>query len=147
MPVSHEPWLVVLSLIVAIQGAYVGLSLAVQIGAAEGLLWADAKTRFGEGLTERWYSDGDVAFPGGETGAATRTRGLATLQRFAASHPCRRIGVSTHGAMVRQLMKHALPPGATPAPVRNTTLFVLLYEPSANRLIVVEREDLDLDLA
>lgn len=37
MPVSHEPWLVVLSLIVAIQGAYVGLTLAVQIGGAEGL--------------------------------------------------------------------------------------------------------------
>ena len=37
MPVSHEPWLVVLSLVVAIQGAYVGLSLAVQIGSAEGL--------------------------------------------------------------------------------------------------------------
>jgi NO-binding membrane sensor protein with MHYT domain len=37
MPVSHEPWLVVLSLIVAIQGSYVGLSLAVQIGGAEGL--------------------------------------------------------------------------------------------------------------
>src|SRR5262249_23298154 len=37
MPVSHEPWLVVLSLIVAIQGAYVGLSLAVQIGEAVGL--------------------------------------------------------------------------------------------------------------
>ena len=32
MPVMHEPWLVALSLIVAIQGAYVGLSLAVQIG-------------------------------------------------------------------------------------------------------------------
>src|SRR5262245_49994350 len=37
MPVSHEPWLVVLSLIVAIQGAYVGLTLAVQIGNAEGM--------------------------------------------------------------------------------------------------------------
>src|SRR5262245_60337559 len=37
MPVSHEPWLVVLSLIVAIQGAYVGLSLAVQVGEAIGL--------------------------------------------------------------------------------------------------------------
>jgi NO-binding membrane sensor protein with MHYT domain len=37
MPVTHEPWLVVLSLIVAIQGAYVGLSLAVQLRAAEGL--------------------------------------------------------------------------------------------------------------
>ena len=51
------------------------------VGAAEGLLWADAKTRFGEGLTERWYSDGDVAFPGGETGIATRARGLAGLRR------------------------------------------------------------------
>jgi broad specificity phosphatase PhoE len=45
------------------------------VGAAEGLLWADAKTRFGEGLTERWYLDGDVAFPGGETGITTRMRG------------------------------------------------------------------------
>ena len=37
MPVTHEPWLVALSLVVAIQGAYVGLSLAVQVGAAFGL--------------------------------------------------------------------------------------------------------------
>jgi NO-binding membrane sensor protein with MHYT domain len=37
MPVTHEPWLVALSLIVAIQGAYVGLTLAVQVGGAVGL--------------------------------------------------------------------------------------------------------------
>ena len=37
MPVTHEPWLVALSLIVAIQGAYVGLSLAVQIADSGGL--------------------------------------------------------------------------------------------------------------
>ena len=37
MQVTHEPWLVALSLIVAIQGAYVGLSLAVQIAGAVGL--------------------------------------------------------------------------------------------------------------
>ena len=37
MRVTHEPWLVLLSLIVAIQGAYVGLSLAVQIGEAAGV--------------------------------------------------------------------------------------------------------------
>ncbi|MGA2124744.1 MAG: MHYT domain-containing protein [Xanthobacteraceae bacterium] len=37
MPVTHEPWLVALSLVVAIQGAYVGLSLAVQVAAAVGL--------------------------------------------------------------------------------------------------------------
>jgi len=37
MPVNYEPWLVLLSIVMAVQGAYVGLSLAVQIGDAEGL--------------------------------------------------------------------------------------------------------------
>jgi 2,3-bisphosphoglycerate-dependent phosphoglycerate mutase len=115
------------------------------VGAAEGLLWADAKIRFGEGLTERWFTDGDVAFPGGETGVATRTRGLAALRRLAAAQPYRRIGVSTHGAMLRQLMKHALPPGSPPAPTRNTALYILRYEPAADRLSLAEKEELELD--
>jgi hypothetical protein len=46
--------------------------------------------------------------------------------------------------MVRQLMKHALPAGSPPMPVRNTTLFVVRYEPASDRLIVVEREELEL---
>src|SRR5215469_13181314 len=37
MPVTYEPWLVLLSIVMAVQGAYVGLGLAVQIGEAEGL--------------------------------------------------------------------------------------------------------------
>ena len=37
MPVTHEPWLVALSLIVAIQGAYVGLRLAVRVSESTGL--------------------------------------------------------------------------------------------------------------
>jgi NO-binding membrane sensor protein with MHYT domain len=37
MPVSYETWLVLLSIVMAIQGAYVGLSLAVQIGQASGM--------------------------------------------------------------------------------------------------------------
>ena len=113
------------------------------VGAAEGLLWTDAKARFGETLTQRWYSDGDVAFPGGETGIATITRGLAALRRLAAQHPYRRIGVSTHGAMLRQLMKHALPPGSPPAPTRNTALFILRYDPVDERLILAEKQELD----
>ncbi len=36
MPVTYETWLVLLSVVMAIQGAYVGLSLAVQISAATG---------------------------------------------------------------------------------------------------------------
>src|SRR5262249_58791808 len=30
------------------------------VGAAEGLLWAEAKVRFGAGLPERWYHDDDT---------------------------------------------------------------------------------------
>jgi NO-binding membrane sensor protein with MHYT domain len=37
MPVTYETWLVLLSIVMAIQGAYVGLSLAVQIGEASGM--------------------------------------------------------------------------------------------------------------
>ena len=37
MPVTYETWLVLLSIVMAIQGAYVGLSLAVQIADATGL--------------------------------------------------------------------------------------------------------------
>ena len=37
MQVSYEPWLVLLSIVMAIQGGYVGLSLAVQIDDADGL--------------------------------------------------------------------------------------------------------------
>jgi len=37
MPVTYETWLVLLSIVMAIQGAYVGLSLAVQIADATGV--------------------------------------------------------------------------------------------------------------
>jgi probable phosphoglycerate mutase len=109
-----------------------------QIGEAEGLYWPEVKTRFGETLTERWFTDDDAAFPGGETGLETRTRGLAALRRFAGEQSYRRIGVSTHGAMVRQLMKHALPPGSPPAKTRNTVLYILRYEPAADRFAILE---------
>jgi len=109
-----------------------------QIGEAEGLFWPEVKSRFGETLTERWFTDDDAAFPGGETGLATRTRGLAALREFVVAQPYRRIGVSTHGAMVRQLMKHALPPGSPPAKTRNTVLYLLRYEAVADRLAFLE---------
>ena len=35
MSVMHEPWLVALSLVMAFQGSFVGLNLAVQVGRAD----------------------------------------------------------------------------------------------------------------
>lgn len=37
MQVVYDPWLVMLSVVMAIQGAYVGFSLALQIGRATGM--------------------------------------------------------------------------------------------------------------
>jgi NO-binding membrane sensor protein with MHYT domain len=37
MPVTYEPWLVALSIVIAIQGAYVGLTLTAQVGDALGV--------------------------------------------------------------------------------------------------------------
>src|SRR5207342_3390572 len=37
MQVAYEPWLALLSIVMAIQGAYVGFTLAVQLGAAIGM--------------------------------------------------------------------------------------------------------------
>jgi len=37
MPVTYQPWLVLLSIVMAIQGAYVGLSLSSEIGGAAGV--------------------------------------------------------------------------------------------------------------
>jgi 2,3-bisphosphoglycerate-dependent phosphoglycerate mutase len=115
------------------------------IGAAEGLHWTEARIRFGEDLFERWFTDDDVAFPGGETGFATRMRGLAALRRFAAARRYEQIGVSSHGGMLRQLMKHALPPGSPPAPTHNTVLYILRYQPATDRLVLAEKEEFERD--
>jgi probable phosphoglycerate mutase len=112
------------------------------IGEAEGLFWPEVKSCFGEALTERWFTEDDAAFPGGETGLETRTRGLAALRRFVDEQPYRRIGVSTHGAMVRQLMKHALPPGSPPARTRNTVLYISQDRAAAERLAVLTEEQI-----
>ena len=37
MPVTYQPWLVLLSIVMGIQGAYVGLGLSSEIGGAAGM--------------------------------------------------------------------------------------------------------------
>ena len=37
MQVAYEPWLVLLSIVMAVQGAYVGFTLAGQLGSATGI--------------------------------------------------------------------------------------------------------------
>jgi hypothetical protein len=44
--------------------------------------------------------------------------------------------------MVRQLMKHVLPPGSPLARTRNTVLYVLQYQAVADRLAVLTEEQI-----
>src|SRR5271166_6747038 len=46
------------------------------IGEAEGLYWPEVKSRFGEALTERWFTDDDAAFPGGRPASRRALAGL-----------------------------------------------------------------------
>jgi hypothetical protein len=69
------------------------------IGEAEGLYWPEVKSRFGETLTERWFTDDDAAFPGGETGLETRSRGSPPAPaRPPTLSADRRLGPWRHGA-------------------------------------------------
>ena len=77
----------------------------VSVGLAEGLLWEEAKARFGAELTERWYSDDNVAFPGGETGYANldpRARRIAARRPDLSLSAPRSLDPWSDGAAARQ---------------------------------------------
>jgi hypothetical protein len=44
--------------------------------------------------------------------------------------------------MLRQLVKHALPPGAAPVRAPNAALFILHYEPLAGRLVLAAENEI-----
>ncbi len=71
----------------------------VSVGLAEGMLWEEAKARFGAELTERWYSDDNV----GVSGRRDRRRDLDPRARctYGASPRPIRIAASGSRAMVR----------------------------------------------
>ena len=101
-----------------------------------GLFWPEVKSRFGDTLTERSFTDDDAAFRWRDRPRNAHPR-RAALRRFAGERSYRRIGVSTRGAMVRQLMKHALPPGSPPAGPATPCLHPAIRA-AGDRLAIVE---------
>jgi len=107
------------------------------LGDAEGMLIDEAKARFGSELVEGRVADDRLQLPNGERGLAVRARALAAIARFVGTHPCRRIGISTHSGVLRQFLKHALPEGPIPRS-RNGAHYVMEYEPVSGRLVLME---------
>lgn len=103
------------------------------LGEAQGLTRTEIEQRFGI-LAKQWrswaVSDADVFYPGGETGSAVSLRAFAAIERFLNLHPFVRIGVATHGGVIRRIMQKVLPLGSDPVPIPNGVLYRLHFDPS-----------------
>jgi broad specificity phosphatase PhoE len=82
------------------------------LGGAQGLTRLEIEKQFGHEALNRWksvsWSDADVSYPGGETGVAVMDRVFSALERFLAEKPYSRIGVASHGGVIRRVMQKIL---------------------------------------
>ena len=102
------------------------------LGEAQGLTRAEIETRFGSELVTQWRSghltDADVAYPGGESGNHVARRSFEAVERFLLTTPFHRVGVATHGGVIRRMMQRLLPPGSPPVPIPNGVVYRLTFE-------------------
>lgn len=107
------------------------------LGAAQGLTYAEIEEQFGTELIQRWrssrVSDADISYPGGETGQKVLQRTFQALESFLKSRPPGRIGVATHGGVIRRVMNQLLPPHSPPVPIPNGVVYQVNYDSSEGR--------------
>jgi broad specificity phosphatase PhoE len=110
------------------------------LGAAQGLTHNEIQEQFGESLVQRWRSsqvtDADVCYPGGETGNKILERVFEGLEHFLCSQPFTRVGVATHGGVIRRVMQSLLPPHSPPIPIPNGVVYQLSYDPQQGGFFV-----------
>ena len=82
-------------------------------GEAEGMLYEDAKSRYGAELWQKLLSfnsnNKHVGFPGGETREMTRIRFQLALTELIDQTTYKTIGLSTHGGILRTILHSFLP--------------------------------------
>ena len=77
-------------------------------GEAEGLTFDEVKERWGEIIHKfRFYKAeyGDISFPGGESRGASIERMKAFIYKVKDSGKYSRVGISTHGGVIRNLLQ------------------------------------------
>lgn len=110
------------------------------LGEAQGLTREQIEQRFGEELVTRWrsshLSDADISYPGGETGTHVLARTTACLCDWLSRETpsLARLGVATHGGVIRRLMQSVLPAGYGPVPIPNTVVYELEFTNGVFRL-------------
>ena len=111
-----------------------------RLGAAEGRTMDELKALFGADTLARWrsplHSDLDARYPGGESGEEVLSRVLTTLVELL-PQGVSRVGVSTHGGVIRRLVHHALTAAGKPIPqgesawIQNGSLHALRFDRSS----------------
>lgn len=102
------------------------------LGQAEGLTVDEIKIRFGDDLMRLWRSsrpeDSNIAYPGGETGQQVLARVLPNLEQFLNTSSFQRIGLSTHGGVIRRLIYHFSRGEMKDVPITNGLLYELDWD-------------------
>ena len=98
-------------------------------GDAEGLTVEEIIERFGISAWNKWRSadpyDWDFAFPGGEPKRRTLERAAAVLEDFLRRHSFRTVAVSTHGGIIRTLVRSCVGPESGVVSIQNCAVHVM----------------------
>lgn len=102
------------------------------LGEAEGLTQPEIVAKFGPHAWEAWYEIGPDArqfrFPRGETKKEHLLRVFEALERFVASTRYEKIGVATHGGVLRRLIHHWRPELTEPVMIPNCAVYEVTFE-------------------
>jgi broad specificity phosphatase PhoE len=108
-------------------------------GEAEGMLFEEAINAFGSEIWEKlmnFKSEFDhTGFPGGETRKAARDRIVETLMHLIETTNHQSIGISTHGAALRNTLHAFLPEDHPTIAIPNCVLYRLVYSSEEKKFI------------
>lgn len=102
-------------------------------GEAEGMLLDDIIEKWGLEFWEKFRTLGpknqEIGFPGGETRGDSVKRMRAFIDSVIKETEHAKIGISTHGGVVRNLLHSFLDENHTPLPIPNCVCYLLKYDP------------------
>ena len=97
------------------------------LGQAQGLTRNEIEEKLGTEILNGWKSalptDADLSYPGGETGSEVMRRVFSALEEWAKKTDKKRIGVSTHGGVLRRMGQKTLPPHSPPLAIPNGIIY------------------------
>lgn len=101
----------------------------VHFGKLQGLSREEIQAQFGEVFSHRLrhepLSDADIELIDSETGEQVVERSLGAIVRFLESQPFERIGVASHGGVLRRLIQHSFRGNYFPPPIPNGAFYPL----------------------